>query len=97
MNGRPHRSGLLPSIGGAAGPMLSSLNPNKIIFRGWSGSAHMVSWLIQAVATKQLTGIGIAAGLMFSGGVETSVFEPFMLLKPKISQDRLGTNIRVSV
>ena len=72
MNGRPHRSGLLPLIGGAAGPMLSSLNPNKIICRGWSGSAHMVSWLIQAVATKQLTGIGIAAGLMFSGGAGTS-------------------------
>lgn len=36
----------------------------------------MVSWLIEAVATKKLTGIGIAAGLMFSGGSMGCFNEP---------------------
>ena len=69
-----HGKGL--QIDGPAGPALRSLNPHKLIFRGWSGSAHMVSWLIQAVATRQLTGIGIAAGLMFSGGSYGCFDEP---------------------
>ena len=69
-----HGKGL--QIDGPAGPALRSLNPRKLIFRGWSGSAHMVSWLIQAVATRQLTGIGIAAGLMFSGGSYGCFDEP---------------------
>ena len=49
--------------------MLMALDPQKLIFRGWSGSSHMVSWLIQAHATRQLPpGLGIASWLMFSGG-----------------------------
>jgi hypothetical protein len=56
-------------IPGRARSMLMSLDPQKLIFRGWSGSSHMVSWLIQAHATQQLPpGLTIAAGLMFSGG-----------------------------
>ena len=69
MNGRT-------AIDGLAGPVLRSLNPQKIIFHGWSGAAHMVSFLIEQVATHQLPGIGIAAGVMMSGGSMACYDEP---------------------
>lgn len=41
-----------------------------------TATLQQVSWLIEAVATKQLTGIGISAGLMFSGGSMGCFNEP---------------------
>ena len=51
----------------AASP-LSVLDPHRIAFRGWSGSAQMVSWLMNLAAKKRLPGITIAAGVMMAGG-----------------------------
>jgi hypothetical protein len=40
----------------SAGP-LSNLDPNRLAFRGWSGSAQMVSWLINQDARGKLPGL----------------------------------------
>ena len=51
----------------AASP-LSVLDPHRIAFRGWSGSAQMVSWLMNLAAKKRLPGLTIGAGIMMAGG-----------------------------
>ena len=50
------------------GKLFEKLNPKLLAFRGWSGGAHMVSFLIDRAARGQLPGLGIAAGVMMAGG-----------------------------
>jgi hypothetical protein len=50
------------------GPLASKLDPDRVAFRGWSGSAQMVSWLINQAAWGLLPGIGLRAGVMMAGG-----------------------------
>ena len=47
---------------------LSNLNPHRLAFRGWSGSAQMVSWLINQDARGKLPGLKVSAGVMMAGG-----------------------------
>eukprot|EP01043_Picozoa_sp_COSAG02_P051827 COSAG02_NODE_5503_length_4277_cov_2.008617_2_plen_227_part_00 len=47
---------------------LSNLNPHRMAFRGWSGSAQMVSWLINQDARGKLPGLKVRAGVMMAGG-----------------------------
>ena len=54
--------------GGGALAALSSLNPSRVAFRGWSGSAQMVSWLINQDARGKLPGLKVKAGIMMAGG-----------------------------
>ena len=48
--------------------VLSSLDPHRVAFRGWSGSAQMVSWLINQEARGNLPGLRVKAGVMMAGG-----------------------------
>ena len=48
--------------------VLSKLDPNRVAFRGWSGSAQMVSWLMNQAAYGKLPGLSIGAGIMMAGG-----------------------------
>jgi hypothetical protein len=49
---------------------LGPLDPSKVVLRGWSGGAQMVSWVFQALATTPtlFPGVTIKAGVMMSGG-----------------------------
>jgi hypothetical protein len=49
---------------GAFGP----LDLSKVIFRGFSGGAQMVSWVIQQIAVGDITGVGMSGGIFLSGG-----------------------------
>jgi len=55
-----------------------TLNPAKIVVRGWSGGAQLVSWLYQLQATNTLPGrdVTIAGGVMLSGGSYTCYNDP---------------------
>ena len=49
------------------------LDPQKVILRGWSGGAQMVSWMFQVLASDKtyLPDIKVIAGVMLSGGSYT--------------------------
>ena len=49
---------------GAFGP----LDLSKVIMRGFSGGAQMVSWMIQKIAVGEIKGVGMAGGVLLSGG-----------------------------
>ena len=44
------------------------LDPSRVAFHGWSGSAQMVSYTFQLAASGQVPGLGVKAGVMMSGG-----------------------------
>ena len=50
------------------GVSLGALDANRIAFRGYSGSAQMVSWLMNEAASGKLPGLNISAGIMMAGG-----------------------------
>merc|ERR1712232_831705 len=41
---------------------------SRVVFRGWSGGAAMVSWIVQQIATGGITGVVMKAGVYMSGG-----------------------------
>lgn len=53
-------------VAGDFGPV----NPAKVVLRGWSGGAQMVSWLVEQMARDStlFPGVTLAAGIMLSGG-----------------------------
>ena len=53
---------------GEGGGPLAMLDHNNVAFRGWSGSAQMVSWLINEHAEGRLGEINVKAGVLMSGG-----------------------------
>lgn len=57
-------------------PPLRDLNPKQIAVHGWSGSAQMVSWVIQLHASGQLGGLRIIAGIMAAGGSYACYYTP---------------------
>jgi hypothetical protein len=63
-------AGLLGSRRPGAGTssLFGRLNAQKLAFRGWSGGAHMVSFLFDRAARGQLPGLGVVAGVMMAGG-----------------------------
>eukprot|EP01062_Namystynia_karyoxenos_P029294 TRINITY_DN2202_c0_g3_i1.p1 TRINITY_DN2202_c0_g3~~TRINITY_DN2202_c0_g3_i1.p1 ORF type:complete len:438 (+),score=130.86 TRINITY_DN2202_c0_g3_i1:87-1316(+) len=44
------------------------LDPDRVVFRGWSGGAAMVSWVVQLLASGQLSGVTMRGGVFLSGG-----------------------------
>ena len=52
---------------GGGGP-LAALNAQRVAFRGFSGSAQMVSWLFELSARGSLPGFNIGAGVFMAGG-----------------------------
>ena len=44
--------------------LFRDLNHDLLAFRGWSGGANAVSWLIDRAARGQLPGLGVAAGVI---------------------------------
>ena len=53
----------------AAGEM-GKLDKDRVVIRGWSGGAQMVSWLMQVIATNKTFGdtMTMRGGVMMSGG-----------------------------
>ena len=53
----------------AAGEM-GKLDKDRVVIRGWSGGAQMVSWLMQVIATNKTFGdtMTMKGGVMMSGG-----------------------------
>ena len=54
---------------GAAGTF-GPLDPQRLVFHGWSGGASMVSWMFQQqmAGWEGLANIGVKAGIFLSGG-----------------------------
>jgi hypothetical protein len=52
------------------------LDMSNVIFRGFSGGAQMVSWIIQKIAVGDITGVGMAGGIFLSGGSYNCYAEP---------------------
>lgn len=55
---------------------LGNLDPRRVAFRGCSGSAQMVSWLINLQAGGRLPGLTIGAGVMMAGGSHACYSSP---------------------
>ena len=73
----PFFKALSKLLGGAdSPPLFKELNRDLLTFRGWSGGANAVSWLIDRAARGQLPGLGIAAGVMMAGGSHRCYDEP---------------------
>ena len=51
---------------------MGPLDLTKILFRGWSGGAQMVSWMVQLHMTGELRKLGNGANASMAGGVFTS-------------------------
>jgi hypothetical protein len=51
---------------------LGPLDMSTMMFRGWSGGAQMVSWMVQLSATGALAALGGDSGAKMVGGVYTS-------------------------
>ena len=59
-----------------AAALFRDLNHDLLAFRGWSGGANAVSWLVDRAARGQLPGLGVAAGVMMAGGSHRCYDEP---------------------
>eukprot|EP00940_MAST-03C_sp_MAST-3C-sp2_P001925 g1925.t1 len=58
-----------PTVRGDASSILSRLDKSRMVIRGFSGGAQMVSWLIQKWAEGRLAdGVRIRGGVYLSGG-----------------------------
>ena len=66
---RPFLTALFEKMGSGGLAEGAVLDTSRVVIRGWSMGAAMVSWLFEVVATGGLpTGVGIAGGVMLSGG-----------------------------
>jgi hypothetical protein len=62
------------------GGMGGRLDLSRLVFRGWSGGAHMVSWLIQVLADDRAAlgaGVEMRGAVMFSGGSYACYSDPW--------------------
>ena len=74
---RPYLTALLGAM--ASNTLgIGRVDTAKLLLRGWSGGAAMVSWLFQTAAAGGLpAGVAIAGGIMLSGGSYTCYMDPF--------------------
>lgn len=64
----PFLQKLAQELSTPAGSFKGLIDPKRVAFHGWSGSAQMVSWSFNMAASGQLPGLKVKAGVMMAGG-----------------------------